>query len=109
MVCLSFFCLSSPNRYVFLEYVSGGSISSMLKRFGFFSDSLARIYTRQILKGLCFLHENKILHRDIKGANILITQEGLAKLTDFGASKKFLAENSGSQLSNGSKSIIGSV
>ncbi|QDZ25357.1 mitogen-activated protein kinase [Chloropicon primus] len=95
--------------YVFLEYVSGGSISSMLKRFGPFSEALTKIYTKQILRGLLFLHENKTIHRDVKGANILITQEGSAKLADFGASKRYVnAENSGSGLSN-SKSITGSV
>ena len=95
--------------YVFLEYVSGGSISSMLKRFGPFSEALSRIYVRQILCGLAFLHANRCVHRDIKGANILITQEGSAKLADFGASKRYAsAENSGSGLSD-SKSILGSV
>lgn len=97
--------------FVFLEYVSGGSIASMLKRFGPFTEALTKRYTKQILRGLLFLHENRVVHRDIKGANILINGAGIAKLADFGASKKFVAGNSakGGSRSNGSKSIIGSV
>lgn len=42
--------------YIFLEYVPGGSIASMLERFGKFSEELVRNYTRQLLLGLEYLH-----------------------------------------------------
>lgn len=73
---------------IFLEYVPGGSIASLLSKFGPFKESLVKVYSKQILLGLEYLHKNGIMHRDIKGANILVDNTGLVKLADFGASKK---------------------
>jgi hypothetical protein len=55
---------------------------------GSLKESVLKIYTRQILTGLEYLHAHQIMHRDIKGANILVDNTGLIKLADFGASKK---------------------
>eukprot|EP01006_Ploeotia_vitrea_P031747 TRINITY_DN64054_c0_g1_i3.p1 TRINITY_DN64054_c0_g1~~TRINITY_DN64054_c0_g1_i3.p1 ORF type:complete len:377 (-),score=54.74 TRINITY_DN64054_c0_g1_i3:137-1267(-) len=53
-----------------------------------------RIYTLQILEGLQFLHMKGVVHGDIKGQNVLISEKGEVKLTDFGtATKTELAEN----------------
>ncbi|XP_058192673.1 mitogen-activated protein kinase kinase kinase NPK1-like [Rhododendron vialii] len=73
---------------ILLEFVPGGSISSLLGKFGSFPESVIRMYTKQLLLGLEYLHENGIMHRDIKGANILVDNKGCIKLADFGASKK---------------------
>ncbi|XP_023735065.1 mitogen-activated protein kinase kinase kinase NPK1 [Lactuca sativa] len=73
---------------IFLEFVPGGSISSLLGKFGSFPESVIRMYTKQLLLGLEYLHKNGIMHRDIKGANILVDNKGRIKLADFGASKK---------------------
>lgn len=73
---------------ILLEFVPGGSISSLLGKFGSFSESVIRKYTKQLLLGLAYLHKNGIMHRDIKGANILVDNKGCIKLADFGASKK---------------------
>eukprot|EP01084_Bolivina_argentea_P051631 94995_1 len=76
------------NLYIFLEYISGGSISQLLQTFGSFDENVTRIYTRHILEGLQYLHSHRIVHRDIKGGNILIDNNGIPKLADFGAAKK---------------------
>lgn len=73
---------------IFLEFVPGGSIASLLKRFGKFNESLTRLYTKQILMGLNHLHRHQIVHRDIKGGNILVDINGRCKLADFGASSR---------------------
>ncbi|CAL5209735.1 unnamed protein product [Lathyrus oleraceus] len=73
---------------ILLEFVPGGSISSLLGKFGSFPESVIRTYTKQLLEGLEYLHNNRIIHRDIKGANILVDNKGCIKLADFGASRK---------------------
>ncbi|ESQ35976.1 hypothetical protein EUTSA_v10006999mg [Eutrema salsugineum] len=73
---------------ILLEFVPGGSISSLLEKFGPFPESVVRTYTKQLLFGLEYLHNHAIMHRDIKGANILVDNKGCIKLADFGASKQ---------------------
>lgn len=73
--------------YIYLEYVPGGSIFKILKEFGPLPESVIRIYTRQILSGLAYLHSKNTVHRDIKGANLLADTSGKIKLADFGMAK----------------------
>eukprot|EP00887_Chlorella_sp_A99_P006974 scaffold2.g6974.t1 len=87
---------------IFLEYVPGGSIATLLAKFGGFKES---VYTKQILLGLAYLHGSGIMHRDIKGANILVDKNGRVKLADFGASKKL--EEMVTLETGGSKSVKG--
>ncbi|XP_031482544.1 mitogen-activated protein kinase kinase kinase 3-like [Nymphaea colorata] len=72
---------------VFLEYVSGGSIHKLLQEYGQFAEPVIRNFTGQILSGLAYLHQRDTVHRDIKGANILVDPNGVIKLADFGMAK----------------------
>ncbi|KAL0085468.1 kinase-like domain-containing protein [Phycomyces blakesleeanus] len=92
--------MKSGKVYMFLEYVPGGSISACLRNNGKFDEPLVRNFTRQILEALEYLHSKDILHRDIKGANILIDNNGVCKIADFGLSKtvaKYEAYNENAQ------------
>ena len=71
---------------ILLEYVPGGSIASILALFGPLDEVVLRQYLWQVLQGLRYLHAEGIIHRDIKGANILVSDRGTVKLTDFGCS-----------------------
>jgi mitogen-activated protein kinase kinase kinase len=73
---------------IFLEYVPGGSIATMLKQYNTFQEPLVKNFVRQILAGLSYLHSCDIIHRDIKGANILVDNKGGVKISDFGISKR---------------------
>ncbi|XP_062383616.1 mitogen-activated protein kinase kinase kinase 2 isoform X2 [Sardina pilchardus] len=73
---------------IFMEYMPGGSIKDQLKAYGALTENVTRKYTRQILEGVSYLHSNMIVHRDIKGANILRDSAGNVKLGDFGASRR---------------------
>ncbi|KAJ9096010.1 hypothetical protein QFC21_005374 [Naganishia friedmannii] len=73
---------------IFLEYVPGGSVTALLTNYGAFEEALVKNFVRQILTGLEYLHGKGIVHRDIKGANILVDNKGGVKISDFGISKK---------------------
>lgn len=73
---------------IFLEYVPGGSVAALLNNYGALQEGLVRKFTKQILEGLSFLHAREIVHRDIKGANILVDTASRVKISDFGISKK---------------------
>jgi mitogen-activated protein kinase kinase kinase len=71
---------------ILLEYVPGGSIASLLGHFGPMPEPVLCRYLWQVLCGLQYLHDRDVIHRDIKGANILVSDKGQVKLTDFGSS-----------------------
>jgi len=81
--------------HIFQEWVPGGSVSSLLRNFGPFPLPVVRSYLFQIFAGLEYLHSKLILHRDIKGGNVLVNDEGVVKLADFGASKRIELSKNG--------------
>ncbi|KAL3813594.1 hypothetical protein ACJIZ3_014862 [Penstemon smallii] len=74
--------------YIYLEYVHPGSINRFIHdHCGAITESVVRNFTRHILCGLAYLHSKKTIHRDIKGANLLVDAYGVVKLADFGMAK----------------------
>lgn len=69
---------------LFTELQPGGSIESLVKRYGPLLEITVRNYTQQMLNGLDFLHSHGFMHRDIKGSNALVSANGDIKLADFG-------------------------
>ena len=75
--------------YIVMEYISGCSLKYMLDNNGVLSENKTLKYTRQIGEALSFVHQNSILHLDIKPSNILIDKNDNARLIDFGVSKRY--------------------
>ena len=72
---------------IFLEYVSGGSLSSRIKHYGAYREPMIQHYMKQCLEGLKYMHSKNIIHRDIKSANILVDSNNDIKISDFGISR----------------------
>ncbi|TID21215.1 hypothetical protein CANINC_003495 [Pichia inconspicua] len=73
---------------IFLEYVAGGSIGHLLRKYGRFDEEVVRYLTEQALEGLNYIHCKGILHRDLKADNLLLEPDGILKISDFGISKR---------------------
>jgi serine/threonine protein kinase len=81
----SYFSRKTNTIWLILEYCSSGSaIDLMLSMVRTFSEVEVATIMEMILKGLILMHSENLIHRDIKGANILISEDGYAKLGDFG-------------------------
>lgn len=83
------FVKTSDSLNVFLEYCAGGSLRQIYKKNGHgFAEAQIIAYVKPILHGLEYLHEQGVVHRDVKAANVLITENGEVKLADFGVATK---------------------
>ncbi|XP_064901308.1 mitogen-activated protein kinase kinase kinase 1 isoform X1 [Columba livia] len=84
------------NYNLFIEWMAGGSVAHLLSKYGAFKESVIINYTEQLLRGLSYLHENQIIHRDVKGANLLIDSTGhRLRIADFGAAARLASKGTG--------------
>jgi len=73
---------------IYLEYLKNGSVADMYNKAGPLGETLARNYISQVLDAIGYLHENDIIHGDIKGSNVLLGKDGnTVKLCDLGNSR----------------------
>lgn len=76
------------NLYMAIDNCSQGDLSEILIVRGKLSESTARFVVAQLILAIQYLHQNRILYRDMKPENILIGNDGYIRLTDFGLSKE---------------------
>lgn len=80
--------LRRDKLWICMEYCGGGSLQDIYHITGPLKENQIAYVCRETLRGLYYLHDLNMMHRDVKGANILLTDEGGVKLADFGVSAK---------------------
>lgn len=92
--------------YIVMELIEGNVLSDIIREEGALEPRRAVAIAKQVASALSVAHKNQIIHRDVKPHNILITKEGVAKITDFGIAK---AMSSSTMTANQTGTIMGSV
>lgn len=91
-------------NYIVMEYVNGKTLKDVIKQVGKMNYETAISVAIQVAKALDCAHRNKIIHRDVKPQNILVTEDGVMKVTDFG-----IAKSSTSSTITNTSTIMGSA
>ena len=80
-----------------MEYVEGEPLDLFIQKYGLLPEYIAIPIFLQVLNGLAFAHRHKMIHRDIKPGNIMIGNDGIVKIMDFGLSKIITGSTSASE------------
>ena len=78
---------------IIMEYINGGNLFSFVKKRRKLSEKTAKFLFRQIIQGIKYIHEQNIVHRDIKLENLLIDLNNNVKICDFGIGRKIKNKN----------------
>jgi eukaryotic-like serine/threonine-protein kinase len=81
-----------PMPYIVFEYVEGETLKERIRRLGRLPIPEAVAYAIEIARALQAAHDRRIVHRDVKPQNVLIDDEGTAKVTDFGIARSLTEE-----------------
>jgi serine/threonine protein kinase len=68
---------------VIFEICNGSSVKNILEKYGAMEEKVIKIYVRQILEGLVYLHSKNIVHKNLKSSNILVDGNGTIRICDF--------------------------
>lgn len=91
--------------FIVMELIEGNSLGDLIKAEAPFSEKRTIEISKQIASGLSAAHKKKIIHRDIKPHNILMTEDGVPKIADFGIAKAV----NGATIVNKTTTVMGSV
>jgi len=75
------------SQYIVLEHVDGATLKQLVEEEGRLPVTRALALTHQVARGLAFAHEHGIVHRDVKPQNVLVDEDGRARVTDFGIAR----------------------
>jgi eukaryotic-like serine/threonine-protein kinase len=81
------------NQFIVFEYVEGETLKDLIDRAGPLPTRRAVELALQVADGLAYAHQNGLVHRDVKPQNVLLTQSGVAKVTDFGIARSLDVEH----------------
>lgn len=72
-----------------MEYYDGGDLHSLVHNSGQLEEGEADCFLKQLIRGICYLHEMGVAHRDLKPENLLLSKQGCLKISDFGNAECF--------------------